>query len=126
MPVLGAFLGYLGIFAPGIILKLALLPIYSLWREKAMARSIVRGLNAAASGLVFTAVWQLFLVGFIYVSGSGSTATELSGPLTADPFWVVVCSGAYIASRWLNVPPWASIGLGGAAGLAWYGVQTTS
>lgn len=60
-PVVGALLGYIGIFAPGILLKLALLPLYKDWREYAIAKSALRGLNAAAVGLIYTAVWQLFL-----------------------------------------------------------------
>lgn len=60
-PALGGFLGWLGIFSPGILLKLALLPVYNSWRKLQVAKSVLRGLNAAASGLVFTAVWQLFL-----------------------------------------------------------------
>ena len=59
--VLGAVLGYLGIFTPGILLKLALLPLYKTWRNYSIAKSALRGLNAAAVGLIFTAVWQLFL-----------------------------------------------------------------
>lgn len=51
----------MGIFSPGIILKLALLPLYHTWRKHAVAISVLRGLNAAAVGLVYTAVWQLFL-----------------------------------------------------------------
>ncbi|PWN50523.1 hypothetical protein IE53DRAFT_387155 [Violaceomyces palustris] len=60
-PVLGALLGYIGIFSPGILLKLSLLPLYASWRRNRVAKSILRGLNAAAAGLVYTAVWQLFL-----------------------------------------------------------------
>lgn len=60
-PALGAVLGFIGIFSPGIGLKLALLPVYNKWRRHKPARSALRGLNAAASGLVYTAVWQLFL-----------------------------------------------------------------
>jgi chromate transport protein ChrA len=60
-PALGAFLGYLGIFLPGILLKLALLPIYKKWRSYAVVKSILRGLNAAAAGLVYAAVYALFL-----------------------------------------------------------------
>jgi chromate transport protein ChrA len=60
-PVLGAFLGWLGIFSPGILLKLSLLPLYNTWRKNQVAKSVLRGLNAAATGLVYTAVWQLFL-----------------------------------------------------------------
>lgn len=64
-PALGAFLGYLGIFTPGILLKLAMLPLYSRWRRYNTAKSVLRGLNAAAAGLVYTAVWQLFLGTFL-------------------------------------------------------------
>lgn len=60
-PALGAFLGWLGIFSPGLLLKLSLLPIYNTWRKHQVAKSVLRGLNASATGLVFTAVWQLFL-----------------------------------------------------------------
>ncbi|WOO76461.1 Chromate transport protein [Vanrija pseudolonga] len=125
LPALGAVLGFIGIFAPGILLKLALLPIYSSWRDKSVARSVLRGLNAAASGLVFTAVWQLFLVGYIYQSGGGESGKKqaLAGPLTSDPFWAVVSSGTFVASRTFGSPPWLSVMGGGVAGLAWYGVQ---
>jgi hypothetical protein len=123
---LGALLGYLGIFSPGIILKLALLPIYTSWRDKAVVRSIIRGLNSAASGLVFTAVWQLFLVGYIYqpaTTTGGQQSQTISGSLTSDPFWAVVASGSFVSTRRLACPPWLAIIGGGVAGLAWYGVQ---
>ncbi|TXT15516.1 hypothetical protein VHUM_00019 [Vanrija humicola] len=125
LPGLGAVLGFIGIFAPGILLKLALLPLYSSWRDKSIARSVIRGLNAAASGLVFTAVWQLFLVGYIYQSGGGESGPKqaLAGPLTSDPFWAVVSSGTFVATRTFGSPPWLSVLGGGVAGLAWYGVQ---
>lgn len=118
---LGALLGYLGIFLPGILL--GLLPLYSSWRDKSIARSIIRGLNATASGLVFTAVWQLFLVGHIYQSAEGiqDQATR-SGPLTDNPFWAVVGSGSFLATRDYVNPPWLSIAGAGLAGLAWFGV----
>jgi len=37
-PVLGAFLGFIGIFSPGIVLKLALLPLYRTWRTHEVAK----------------------------------------------------------------------------------------
>lgn len=125
-PALGAVAGYVGIFAPGILLKLALLPLYSSWRERALVRSVIRGLNATASGLVFTAVWQLFLVGYIYQPATGPQAGQaLSGPLTADPFWAAVATGAFVACKTFAAPPWLAVLAGGAAGLAWYGVQVS-
>ncbi|KAE8216458.1 hypothetical protein CF327_g320 [Tilletia walkeri] len=125
-PALGAFLGWLGIFSPGIILKLAVLPVYSSFRKHQSVRSTLRGLNAAASGLVFSATYQLFIVGYIYQSASGSRDQRtMSGSLTTDPFWTVVVAGSFVASQFFSSPPWLSIAGGAVAGLAWYGVQTS-
>lgn len=130
-PAFGAVLGYIGIFSPGIGLKLALLPIYNKWRRLRPARSALRGLNAAASGLVYTAVWQLFLgepratstlttVGYIYKSVSDNASA--SGPLTSDPFWGVVAASSFVACQSFKVPPAFSVLGGAVAGLAWFGV----
>ncbi|WVR07325.1 hypothetical protein IAU60_004366 [Kwoniella sp. DSM 27419] len=116
----GAVLGFIGIFSPGILLKLALLPLYSSWRDMSVARAILRGLNAAACGLVFTAVYQLFLVGYIYQSPEGPSSQTISGPLTADPFWAVISSASFVANRSFRCPPWLLIGLGGGTGMIWY------
>ncbi|KAK9897253.1 hypothetical protein P389DRAFT_55026 [Cystobasidium minutum MCA 4210] len=123
-PALGAFLGWLGIFSPGILLKLSLLPLYNTWRKNQIAKSVLRGLNAAAAGLVWTAVWQLFLVGYIYTPASGNIVNQAtaSGPLTSDPFWGAVAASAFTATQWFGCPPPFSILGGGLAGLAWYGV----
>ncbi|GAC94492.1 chromate transporter [Pseudozyma hubeiensis SY62] len=123
-PALGAFIGWLGIFSPGLLLKLSLLPIYNTWRKHEVAKSALRGLNASATGLVFTAVWQLFLVGYIYTPARGAAveATSQSGPLTSDPFWGVVASSAFVATQWFKSPPAVTIVAGAVAGLAWFGV----
>lgn len=51
-PLFGAFLGLVGIFLPGLVLKVGTLPIYLKWRTNKITRSVLRGLNAAAVGLV--------------------------------------------------------------------------
>jgi chromate transport protein ChrA len=123
-PLLGAFLGWLGIFSPGILLKLALLPLYNSWRKLGSVKSILRGLNAAAAGLVYTAVWQLFLVGYIYTPATSSSVqrASTSGPLTVDPFWGVVAASAFVATQWFKSPPALTIVGGALAGMAWFGV----
>ena len=95
-------------------------------------------------GLVYTAVWQLFLgkgvlsrrcfvltaflssplVGYIFKSASGASAASgtVNGPLTADPWWGVIAAGAFTASEWFGCPPPLAIVLGALGGLAWYGV----
>lgn len=123
-PALGAILGWLGIFSPGILLKLSLLPLYNSWRKNQIAKSVLRGLNASAAGLVYTAVWQLFLVGYIYTPASGDATVQASaaGPLTTDPFWGAVAACAFVACQWFSCPPPFAV-LGGAlCGLAWFGV----
>ncbi|KIS69682.1 uncharacterized protein UMAG_02213 [Mycosarcoma maydis] len=123
-PALGSFLGWLGIFSPGLLLKLSLLPVYNSWRKHEVAKSVLRGLNASATGLVYTAVWQLFLVGYIYTPAQGAVveAATQSGPLTSDPFWGVVASSAFVATQWFKIPPAVTIVGGAVAGLAWFGV----
>ncbi|KAH8813909.1 chromate transporter-domain-containing protein [Flagelloscypha sp. PMI_526] len=123
-PILGGFLGWLGIFSPGILLKLSLLPLYGTWRKLEIAKSALRGLNAAASGLVWTAVWQLFLVGYIHTSATGETPEtgSTSGPLTSDPFWGVIAASAFVATQWFKLPPAAAILVGAVAGLCWFRV----
>ncbi|KAJ9093191.1 hypothetical protein QFC21_006508 [Naganishia friedmannii] len=86
-PALGALLGWLGIFAPGLVLKLALLPLYDSWRRVEAVKSLLRGLNAAATGLVYTAVWQLFLGSF---------------PLARFPSLVPSAHAALVASQWVT------------------------
>ena len=52
LPVLGGILGCVAIFLPGIVLKMGLLPLYTKWRSSTTTRSVLRGLNATAVGLV--------------------------------------------------------------------------
>jgi len=51
----GAVAAHVGIFAPGVILVFAMLPIWSRVREQAWFRSTLRGVTAAAMGLLGSA-----------------------------------------------------------------------
>lgn len=55
-PALGGILAYLAIFAPGLLLKAALIPVYRKIRDKPVVRHTLLGLNAGATGLIFSAV----------------------------------------------------------------------
>ncbi|KAK9234457.1 chromate transporter-domain-containing protein [Lipomyces kononenkoae] len=113
--VLGAFLGYLGIFFPGIALAVGVQSIWRKVRTKAPVISLLRGVHATAVGLVFTAVYRLWQIGYLTASaGSGQS-------LGMDPWWVVVTAVTYAASAWFSVPPAAAIIAGGILGLCWYG-----
>lgn len=55
----GALRGAFGLFAPGIIIVLGLLPFWEQVRKKKIVRDIVQGVNSAASGLIVAGVWML-------------------------------------------------------------------
>ena len=113
---LGALLGYLGIFMPGIIIQLGVMGLWRLLRTKPLIIAILRGINATAVGLVFTAVYRLWEIGYL-------TAEDSQGRSLADePWWVVVAAVAYAEARWFAVPPAVAILGGGVLGCVWYGV----
>jgi chromate transport protein ChrA len=113
--ILGALLAYLGIFVPGITLAVGAQGVWRVLRTKAVFVSILRGINATAVGLVFTAVYRLWEIGYL-------TPEEAQGQsLAREPWWVVVAVLTYAEVAWFKVPPPASIALGAVLGLAWYG-----
>jgi len=112
----GAVLSFVGIFLPGLTLTTAISGIWQLVRTKAIVASALRGINAAAVGLVFAAVYRLWEIGYLTpTSGRGKS-------LAGDPWWVVVAAVTYSGAAWFKVPPALAV-LGGAVlGLCWYGV----
>ncbi|SCV74913.1 BQ2448_7942 [Microbotryum intermedium] len=122
-PFLGGLLGAAAIFAPGILLKLGALPLYQKWKTNASTRSVLRGLNAGAIGLIYSAVYCLFKVGFVQASKNDPSVSAMFQSLDRDGFWISVVAATFVACGWFNVATPVGI-LGGAlSGLAWYGVQ---
>jgi chromate transport protein ChrA len=103
-------LGYLAIFTPGILFKFAVLPSYARFRTIAVIRSALRGLNAAAVGLIYVAVYRLFKVGAL-TNGTGTKSLQ-----SAD-YWIVVAAAAFMASNSFGVQPWIVIICGALLGL---------
>lgn len=113
--VFGAFLGFLGIFLPGIALAVAVQSFWRVLRTKKWVVDILRGVNATAIGLVFTAVYRLWEIGYL-------TPQDASGKsLGSEPWWLVVATVTYAESAWFNTPPALAIVIGGILGLCWYG-----
>lgn len=112
---LGAFLGYLGIFLPGVALAVAVQGFWRALRTRKWVVDLLRGVNATAVGLVFTAVYRLWGIG--YLTPQSSTGQSLG----IEPWWVVVAVLAYAESAWFSIPPAFAILFGGALGLCWYG-----
>lgn len=77
--------------------------------------SLLRGVNATAVGLVFTAVYRLWEIGYLT---AGSEVLSLG----RDPWWVVVAAVSYSVTAWWAVPPAMAIVGGAVGGLCWYGV----
>ena len=113
--VFGAFLGFVGIFLPGITLAVAVQSFWRVLRKKKWVIDLLRGVNATAVGLVFTAVYRLWEIGYLTPTASNGQSLAL------EPWWVVVAALTYAESAWFDIPPALAIVIGGVLGLAWYG-----
>jgi len=118
--ILGAFMGYLGIFIPGITLAVGFQSLWAIVRTKRVVISLLRGINATAVGLVFTAVYRLWQIGYL------TPGTNEGKSLAEDPWWVVVAVVTYAESAWFKVPAAVAIMIGGILGLCWFGAVGSS
>ncbi|EEH42864.1 uncharacterized protein PADG_07684 [Paracoccidioides brasiliensis Pb18] len=113
--ILGAVLGFLGIFFPGLTLAVGFQSIWRSIRTIPLTTSFLRGINATAVGLVFTAVYRLWEIGYL-------SANSVAGQsLGKEPFWLVVAAISYSGNSWFRIPPAVAIVTGGVLGLCWYG-----
>ncbi|KAH8703945.1 chromate transporter-domain-containing protein [Talaromyces proteolyticus] len=113
--VFGAFLGWLGIFVPGITLAVAVQSFWSVLRKRRSVTRFLRGVNATAIGLVFTAVYRLWQIGYL------TPANNAGQSLANEPWWLVVTTVSYAGNAWFRLPPAVSIIIGAILGLCWYG-----
>ena len=114
----GAALGFVGIFAPGIITVHGTMGIWSAIRGLRWVKSLLRGVNAGAVGLIYTAVYRLWQIGYIDESFQQGTS------LAQEPWWVVVTASSFVFSYSFGVSPPVVIVMGAVLGLIWYGVVT--
>ena len=115
-PAAGAVLGYLGIFLPGLVTMHGTVGVWGAIRGWRWVKSALRGVNAAAVGLIYTAVYRLWQIGWIddgFTSGAS---------LADDPWWVVVTAGSYVGGCWFGVSPPVACVFGAALGLIRYAV----
>ena len=112
---LGAVTGYLGIFLPGMVLSVGFQSLWNALRKKRFVVSLLRGIHASAVGLVFTAVYRLWEIGYL-------TAEESRGAsLAKEPWWLAVSATTFTAVEWYGISPAVAILGGGVAGLGWWG-----
>lgn len=113
--IFGAFLGFVGLFAPGLTLLVGVQSFWPILRRKKWILDLLRGIHATAVGLVFTAVYRLWEIGYL-------TAERSSGrSLGLEPWWVVTAAVSYAENAWFRVPSAAAIAMGAVLGLCWYG-----
>jgi chromate transport protein ChrA len=112
----GAIIGYVGIFAPGMILVHGTMGLWRALRTRRWVKSSLRGINAAAVGLIYTAVYRLWEIGYVDEKFTGGSS------LGRDPWWVVVTATSYVGGYWFGLPVPPAILLGGAMGLIRYGI----
>lgn len=109
--ILGAFLAYLGIFMPGLLLQSALIPVWNKYRKYNFVKIFFAGVNASAVGLIYASVYILCLRAIV---GKAPTAIAI----ISYPIFVIIASATFVGVGFLKVPAPIVIFLGGLAGLA--------
>jgi len=113
--IVGALLSFLGIFSPGLLLSIGFQSVWRTLRKRRAILSVLRGVNAAAVGFVFTAVYRLWEIGYL-------TPEETTGiSLGQEPWWLVIAAATFTFVEWFSTPPPVAILAGGIAGIGWWG-----
>lgn len=112
----GGIIGFLAIFTPGIWLYTGFMGLWAKVRKIQAVRAALRGVHAAAVGLVFTAVYRLFEIGYL------DENVQMGGSLSRDPWWIVIVATSFIGGMNFKVPPPMAIIIGAVMGLIWYAV----
>ncbi|TQV94502.1 chromate transporter [Cordyceps javanica] len=118
-PILGAVIGFVGIFAPGLVLVHGTMGVWGAVRGSPSVKSFLKGLNAIAVGLIYTAVYRIWQIGYIAEGFQQGTS------LAVEPWWVVVTATSYVGGYWFGVNPPTAILLGCVMGLIWYGIVSS-
>jgi chromate transporter len=94
--LVGAAVGLVGIFLPGILIVLGTLPFWDLLRRQAAAQAAMRGINAAVLGLLAAALYNPLWISSVSSPGDFGLALVAFALLTAwrTPPLVVVVLGA--------------------------------
>jgi len=97
---LGALVAGLGIFLPGIVLVHGTMGVWSALRARRSVKSVLRGINAGAVGLIFTAVYRIWQTGYL------DETSQQGRSLGDDPWWLVIAAASFVFGRWygINIP----------------------
>lgn len=112
----GALIAFAAVHTPGIVIVLGFMGLWRMLRSKLWFLAILRGVNAAAVGLVYTAVYKLWQIGYL------TAAVQSGKPLGNDAWLVAITATAYVGVAWYKINPPTAIILGGAMGMVQYGI----
>ena len=112
----GALIAFSAMYAPGLFMVIGFMGLWRVLRQRAWFLAILRGINAAAVGLVFTAVYKLWQIGYL------TSKVQSGSPLGTDPWLVAITGTAFVGGAWFNLSPPVAILLGGTMGIARYGL----
>lgn len=113
---LGALIAFVAMYAPGLFIVVGFMGLWRILRDKAWFLAILRGVNAAAVGLVFAAVYKLWQIGDL------TAMVQAGSPLGTDPWLVAITGTAFVGGAWFGMNPPVAILLGGAMGVGRYGI----
>ncbi|KAL8698922.1 MAG: hypothetical protein Q9201_006306 [Fulgogasparrea decipioides] len=124
---IGGSLAFVAMFTPGMVVTLGFLGLWRRLQNKDWFQATIRGINAAAVGLVFTAVYKLWEIGLVGGEGGvdGLRATNAGSggaPLGGDPWLVFITAAAFVGGKWFSINAPTAILLGGVAGVGRWAV----
>ncbi len=98
-------LAVVGIFLPAFLLVAGALPWWAQLRQRAGARGLLAGVNAAVVGLLLAALWHpVASSAFFLMVGRPPTVLLLPSPLRLRaPGWAVVLATALAGWGWQSV-----------------------
>lgn len=99
--IAGACLGLVGIFLPGMLVLIGVLPFWDSFRTRASAQAMMRGVNAAVVGLLGAALYDPVWTSTVHTSADFGVALV----------------GFVLLTAW-RAPPWIVVVLSAAAGTA--------
>ncbi len=115
--VLGAAIAFVGMYALGLLIAVGLMGLWRFLRHKKWFLSVLRGVSAAAVGLVITAVYRFWQMRGVTDQSQGGEA------LGTDPWLVAICSTACVGGAWFSISAPVAILLGVFMGVARFGVM---
>ena len=97
-------------------MKYAILGIWKIFRTKPLLSSFLKGVECDAVGLVFTTVYQFWMIGLIDLKFQDGS------PLNGDPWFVLISMAAFSASTWFRVKPSVAILSGRLLEMLWFAI----